>query len=58
MQEVSLRGLGSHHSVLTYSHLSKCWSLNCTLFFCFKELCSGSNTGYSVTVGVLKRQAW
>lgn len=40
---------------LAQSHLSKCQSLNCFLLFCFKELCSGNRSGYSVTVGDLKR---
>lgn len=35
--------------------VSKCWSPNCTSFFCFKELCSGSNTGNSGTVGGLRK---
>lgn len=40
---------------LVQSHLSKCQLLNCFLLFCFKELCSGNSSGYSVTVGDLKQ---
>lgn len=40
---------------LAQSHLAKCQSLNFFLLFCFKELCSGSSSDYSVTVGDLKQ---